>query len=272
MARKINEIENSIQDKLTNLGFSKSNAAEWKTWTHCFAYVIYTFELILDSFRKEMDKKAEGMHTGSLAWYNEMCFRFQMDDALLFDNRTARVYYEKEDEQKKIIKAAAVTVNGQELLFRVAKTTDNVLKELDSAELTQFAAYLDMIKFAGTQTTLISEKPDSVTYRITIYFDPAFVSDTLPAAIIASLDAYKAEQKFGGVIYRHKVLEAVTCVPGVTTASVDSLKYRTSHSDATREVETFAELHAGNFEFDHENSIIEVKNSLAPNITKIIKL
>lgn len=272
MARSIDQIEISIKNKLGSLKLSDSYPAEWKTWVHCFAYVIYTFELMLDCFRNEMDKKAESMYAGSLAWYNEMCYRFQMGDELMFDNRTARIYYEKEDEGKKIIKAAAVTVSNQCLLFKVATQKDDKLVKLGTEELTQFAAYLDRIKFAGTQTALISDEPDTITYRITLYYDPSYEAEALLTALKSSLDAYQSEQKFGGMIYRHKVLEAVTRVPGVVTAGIDSLAYRRNGLEKAKEIKTFEELHAGYFMFDHPESRIEINNSQAPNNTKIGKL
>ena len=52
MARTIEQIEQTITGKLTTGGtdalkLSTSAAAEWKSWIHCFAYVIHTFELIV---------------------------------------------------------------------------------------------------------------------------------------------------------------------------------------------------------------------------------
>lgn len=283
MARTIEQIENSIINRLDILSKQKklkidfkasaSSAAEWKLWTNCFAYVIHTFEFILDSFKNEMNKTAEGMYTGSLAWYKEMCYRFQSGHTLVFDKKKMQPVYETQDDSKKIVKTATVSIVGKTLVFKVATVSEDTgaMEPLSLTQLEEFNAYLEMIKFAGTQTTVVSTYPDKIYYNINVYYDPSFPKTELQKNIEDSLNYFRTEQPFGGVIYRHKLLEVVTRVPGVVTARINSLMYQQQLpkpilnpiTPAPRlnmdyvpiflsqfmEIETGAELYAGYFDY-----------------------
>ncbi|MFI3322080.1 MAG: hypothetical protein R3Y50_06100 [Rikenellaceae bacterium] len=89
MARTINEIEETITSNLeATFTLSTSAAAEWRLWVHCMAYCIYSFEVVLDLFKAEMDADAEKEVAGSLTWYGEKCYDFQLGHELLFNEVT----------------------------------------------------------------------------------------------------------------------------------------------------------------------------------------
>lgn len=253
MARSIEQIEKVITDNLKGLSLSASKVAEWHLWVHCFAYVIYSFELIMDAFKKEMDKKAETMYTGSLAWYNEICYRFQFGHELVFNEDTAEISYKEQDENARIIKIASVSVIEQTLAFKIATQDENgKIIPLSEVQLLDFKNYLDVIKFAGTRTSVVSTEADSILYDINVYYEPSTPISDLEAALNESLESFKTEQTFGGVIYYHKFLDAIIRVPGVTTAKINSLKRKGSIDTEYIDIDTRSELYAGYFDYSKD--------------------
>ena len=58
MARSISEIQNGMitaAQKNLSMQLSVSKVAEWRTWTYIFAAAIHVFEIILDTFKVEID-------------------------------------------------------------------------------------------------------------------------------------------------------------------------------------------------------------------------
>lgn len=251
MVRSIQTIEKNITDTLkVNFKVSTSKVAEWKIWVHCIASAIYVFELILDTFKTEMDKQAETMYTGSLTWYNDICYKFQYGYELVYNEQTARYGYNTIDETAQIIKIATVSAINGTLVFKVATMdADGNIVPLSDIQLISFRNFLDVMAFAGTKISIISTNPDSVLYNVTVYYDPVSPLDTLKSELSESLNNYRVSQKFGGVIYEHKFIEAITQTKGVVTTKVNSLKRKGSIESVYIDIDTRAELYAGYFDY-----------------------
>lgn len=251
MARSIQTIEKNITDTLkVSFKLSTSKAAEWKTWVHCIASAIYLFELILDAFKTEMDKQAETMYTGSLTWYNDICYKFQYGYELIYNENTGRYGYSVIDETAQIIKIATVSAINGTLVFKVATMdADGNIIPLSDIQLIGFRNFLDVMAFAGTKISVISTNPDSVVYELIVYYDPATPLNKLENDLSESLNNYKISQKFGGVIYRHKFIEAITRTKGVITAKVNALKRKGAIESVYIDIDTRAELYAGYFDY-----------------------
>ena len=261
MARTITEIETSITQRLSaSFTLSTSATAEWRMWTHCIAYCIHLFELALDQFKSEMDADAEREVAGSLTWYNEKCYEFQMGYELVFSTVTGLLRYETVDEQARVGKGASVDVAADNtLFFRVATIdADGKIVPLNSNQLLNFKNYIDAIKFAGTKTQIISTDADLVRYSLKVWYNPATPVDTVQTGILDALDAFRVAQRFGGIIYRHEMLGAVTAINGVVTAKLVSLHRKGTEDADWQEVDTATRLHAGYFNYDDENCGLEL--------------
>ena len=127
MARTINEIQAGIVSELeagTEVKLSTSKVAEWRLWTWVVATAIHTFEVILDLFRKEVQEKTDKITPGTVRWYGEQCLRFQNGHKLLFDKKTAALYYAEDDPAARIVKVVAIKESPKHLTIKVAKTVD----------------------------------------------------------------------------------------------------------------------------------------------------
>ncbi len=252
MARTIQQIEESITGRLqATFSLSTSAASEWRLWVHCVAYCIYSFELVLDAFKREMDADAEKEVAGTLTWYNDKCYEFQMGHELVFDTVTGLLEYEKVDEFARVVKIASVNVaEDNTIMFRVAtEDEEGKIVPLTSNQLLNFKNYIDAVKFAGTKSEIISTDADEVKYDIKVYYNPANPVDTVSEAVLASLEEFKTSQRFGGVIYSHKMLEAVTTVTGVVTAKMLSLSRKGTEDADFIPIDTMAYLYAGYFNY-----------------------
>lgn len=257
MARTIAQIQASItadlQERLP--GLSTSKVGEWSLWTYIVAVAVHSFELILDLFRKEMDELTDKITPGTVRWYAEMCRRFQNGDTLVFDEKTALLYYPVEDPSKQIIEVAAVSESvdgGNRLFIKVAKKDgQGKIVELESDELYNFSNYIDAVKFAGCQTEIISTKADQIQYDLIVYHDPSIPGETISDSVLAALDDYKTAIGFDGIVYRQQLLDAVMAVSGVTTCDLRTLSRHSyqSESDDWDAVGTHAALDAGYFEW-----------------------
>ena len=156
-------------------------------------------------FKDEMDADVQREVAGSLTWYNEMCYKFQMGHELVFSTVTGRLGYNVDDAEARIVKIACVdTVDGT-LVFRVATKDDegNVVP-LTASQLLNFKNYVDAIKFAGTKSQVVSTSPDMVKYSIKVWYNPATPVDTVRSGVESALEDFRFAQHFGGIIYRHE--------------------------------------------------------------------
>ncbi len=262
MARTIEQIKQDVTAKLTNkLSLSNSAVAEWRMWVHCAAYAIHVFEIILDAFRKEMDEKADTIVPGSLTWYAEMCYRFQFGHELLFNKSTAALYYEKEDPEVKVIKIASVREVDRLLLVKVAtKDEEGLIVPLSDVQLLNFKNYMDAVKFAGSKMQVVSTNADIVRYKVKVWHNPAVPTTGLEDAIRSSLDSFRTEQSFDGMLYATAFLDAIKRVSGVVTAKLITLERKSSNDPDFETVDIRADLYAGYFNYAEEECEIELIN------------
>ena len=258
MARTIERIEGSITERLrTTFTLSTSAAAEWRLWARCVAYCVHLFEVVLDTFKAEMDADADREVAGTLTWYNNKCYEFQMGHELVFDEVTGLLGYAADDEAARVVKIASVSVaDDNTIIFRVA-TLDEAgeIVPLTSERLLNFKNYVDAIKFAGTKTQVVSTDADEVRYAIRAWYDPVNPVGTVRDAILDALEAYKTSRRFGGVIYTHEMLEAVTGVAGVVTAKLVSLSRKGTEDAGFAAIDTMSTLHAGYFNYTEDSSL-----------------
>ncbi len=257
MARSIDEITVAITTSLeSKYTLSTSAAAEWRLWVHCIAYCIHLFELALDIFMIEMDADAEKEVAGSVTWYNQKCYEFQLGHELVFNKTTGLLRYAQIDESAQVIKIASVNADDNTIYFRVAtRSEDGEIIPLTDIELLNFKNYIDAVKFAGTKSQVISTDADLVRYGLTIYYNPASPISAVEESVLAALDEFKTSQKFGGVVYSHKLIEAVTAVSGVVAAKLTNFESKSADADAYTDIDTLVYLHAGYFNYAEDSTI-----------------
>lgn len=264
MARTIKEIQDgiilSLQEQ-SGLSLSTSKVAEWRLWTYIVAVAIYTFEIILDAFRSDMDTLTYKITPGTVRWYAEMCYRFQNGHELAFDADKAMLYYPEDDESARIVKVVAIREEKNKLVIKAAKQdNEGKIVPLSLDERYNFTGYIDAIKFAGVDTSIISTTEDLIRYRLEVYYDSSTPATTVNENIILALDTFKSSLGFDSMIYTQKLIDAVMHVEGVVTCKLLSMQRKGSTDEEFLPVDICSELVSGYFEYDKESELI-LKNA-----------
>lgn len=252
MARTIKDIQQGMVDDLTaqRPGLSPSAASEWRLWTWVVATAIHLFEVVMDTFRKEMDEVTDRITPGTVRWYADQCRRFQNGHELLFDEQTAQLYYEREDHDARIIDVVAVTEGLQYLSIKVAKIDEqNKIVPLTSDELLNFSGYINAIKFAGTEVVAVSTNADKIRYDMEVFYDPTVPMTVVRERVVTAMDAFRAGQDFNSMLYEQKLVTAVMAVDGVVTADLKKLERKGTSMTGFEPVRIAEELEAGYFDY-----------------------
>ncbi|MFR9545360.1 MAG: hypothetical protein SNJ29_07255 [Rikenellaceae bacterium] len=257
MARTIDTIKTEIKENLAStFSLSTSAVAEWLLWVDCFAYCIYLFEVAMDTFKAEMDDDVAQEVAGTLDWYNSKCYEFQYGHELVFDTTTGQLGYATTDEDSKIVKIAAVSVEDYTIYFKVATQNESSeIVPLSDIEVINFKNYIDSIKFAGTKSQVISTDADSVRYDLLVYYNPTTPVATVEENIKTALEEFKSSQEFGGVLYTHLLIAAVTAVSGVVAAKLNSLESKSVEDEDYSDIDTMVTLHAGYYNFSDDSTV-----------------
>ncbi|MDX9703945.1 MAG: hypothetical protein RBU23_13015 [Candidatus Auribacterota bacterium] len=261
MARTTQEIYNALVAKREEHipVMSSSETAEWRTWLWIFAYGIYLFELILDIFKSDVESKLQFKQPGSTLWYIEKAKEFQLGDSMQVSDKGI-VSYPVVDTAKQIIKQASVSEADGTLYLKVAKfDEDGNLSPLDltNGEFLQFQRYIERAKFAGTKITVTTLAADVIAYDVTVYYDPAWLPDTVSQAVSDRLDAFRLELGFDGLFFTSDFIKAILEVEGVKTVKVNSLTG--TQGESTEAIDVSYNVQAGYFNFD-ENSVLAMQN------------
>ena len=236
---------------------SDSKVAEWRLWTFVMATAIHLFELTLDIFRKEVDTLTNKITPGTVRWYAEMCYRFQNGYELLFDSKTAMLYYDKDIPEARIIKIVAITEGDNKLTIKAAKKNNaGKIVPLSPDEKHNFSGYIDAIKFAGVQTDVISTTEDKIRYNMEVFFEPAVPATTVRDNVLFALETFKTTLGFDSMLYTQKLLDAVMSASGVTTVKLNSLTRKGNSDMDFKPVDVFTVLESGYYEYDGECSLI----------------
>lgn len=259
MARTIQEIRQSISDSLRQAGhrLSQSAAAEWRLWTDTVATAISAFDLQHDLFRAEIEAAADKITPGTVRWYVEQSKRFQDGHELLFDNRTAQLYYASDDPASRIVSVVAVSENSGQLSIKVASSDSaGRIVPLSPGQLYNFTGYIDSIKFAGIETSVVSTAADRIRYAVQAWYDPAVPVTTVRTGIESALSRFRGSLGFDSMFYRQQFLEAVMSAPGVVTAELESIQRKGTSMEDFAPVGAADELESGYFDYDPDSTLV----------------
>lgn len=263
MARTINEIQQemiAVLQERTGITLSTSKSAEWRLWTYVVATCIHSFEIILDVFRKEVNALTDRITPGTARWYAEMCYRYQNGHELLFDNKTAMLYYEKDDPDTRIIKVVAIREEIKKLTIKAATNdSEGKIVPLSQDELYNFTTYIDAIKFAGVDVDVVSTSEDKIRYNLVVYFEPSVPSTLVRTNVLAALDVFKASLGFDSKIYTQRFIDSIMGAAGVVTCNLVSMSRKGTTDVDFVPVGIYSELESGYFEYSND-SVLTLKS------------
>lgn len=260
MARTINEIQDNIISAFqaeSGLNLSTSKVAEWRLWTYVFAASIHTFEVILDSFRSDIDILTEKITPGTVRWYAEMCYRYQNGYELQFDDDKAMLCYPVIDLDARIVKVVAIREETNKLVIKAAKLNEaGKIVPLSLEERYNFTGYVNAFKFAGVDTSVISTSEDKIRYDLEVYYDPATPVTLVHENILKAMDVFKFTLGFDSMIYKQQFIDAVMDTQGVVTCNLVSMERKGATEKDFTPVGICSELESGYFEYDDASKLV----------------
>jgi hypothetical protein len=231
MARSTTVIKQSIIDAknaetaLNDLT-SNSQSAIWNVWAFITAQSINYFEQLMDLLKTEVEEIAASAVVGTSPWLKDRSLKFQFGDVVQV-NSDFSVGYPTTDTTKQIVTQASVKQTGNRLvLIKVAKGTTPSLTALSAVELAAFTSYIDKIKFAGTQTNVISQEADKLKVAADVYYDGQYVQSTVKTNVINAINDYLAALPFDGTVSLNKLIDAIQNVEGVNDVVLNTVVAR----------------------------------------------
>lgn len=260
MARTIETIQQGIIESIDPAGrnLSTSKYAEWRLLSHVVAVAIHLFEVVFDLFRTEVEQIAYTSAAGTTTWCVETCRQWQYGHKLAYNPKTAGYGYAADDPAARIIKMVAINERERTLYIKVAKQNDEGrMAPLSSAELQDFTAYMGKKLITGTPHVIISTTPDTIRYRLDVYYDPAYPQQMVLDNVLGAFEAFKTSLSYDARFYPQQLIDRVMAAGGVVTVGAHLIEHKTSEDgDEFEPVAVVQELAAGYFEYDAKDNTI----------------
>ncbi|MES2238851.1 MAG: nucleotidyltransferase [Bacteroidota bacterium] len=236
MARTITAIQNEMfaaiaaNENLSGLN-STSNVAIYRLFVYIVAFAIWLHESFFDQHTLEINEKLANQKSGTKPWYRFMALQFQygfdlVPDKDYFDNGNATA---EEIAASKIIKYSAVNEaqDSSRVILKIAGETDGVLTDFDDpAQVEAIEAYIDEIRVAGVQVTIINYKADQLYLNIRIKRDPLVLNEMGMSKLMGNypvneaLQEFMKELDFNGELKLSALIDKLQVIPGIVDATV----------------------------------------------------
>jgi NADH:ubiquinone oxidoreductase subunit 5 (subunit L)/multisubunit Na+/H+ antiporter MnhA subunit len=248
MSRTINEIQNEIltaRDAVAELNAlevlttseqtilqanTTSKVGVWRRWLWVVAFAIYTFEQILNVFKKETDDKIAKSRPHTAKWYRQKAMDFLYGVPLVTDADyyDTSLLTEAQIAAAKIISNAAtvrVLQNGYGTLrIKVVRTVSTEYAPVTTQHLFALNNYFNNhVADAGTIVLCTTGEADMLKLKLDIYYDALLLdpqggrldgSATTP--VIDAIKAYLKSIDFeNGQFITTRLVDALQKVPGV---------------------------------------------------------
>lgn len=233
MARTITEIKTEIIDeKNKRLELSEmesdSKVSVYNSWAYITAVAIHSFEIILDIFKDDIEETLTARIGGTPYFYVSKTYEYQDGDKIEVSDDGLSIGYTVEDTSKRIITRASFeekTIspenNDKLLLLKVAKGSTGDLSPLTNEELVRYTAYINQIKFAGTNIQAVSKTGDILIPKLTVYHDGFLPNATILSKVNDAINTFMGELSFNSALYTSKLIDAISEVENVSDVYVD---------------------------------------------------
>lgn len=190
---------------------------------------IWTFETLLDVYTVDMGEALNNRINGTPAYYASALLKYQQGDSLVVNEEGTSFSYSKIDEEKRIISKVSYSEFSTEgfhdkgLILKVAKEKEpGQYEKLSEDELIGASAYINQIKFAGTNVKVVSREGDVLCPKLTVYHDGAVPTEEVYENIASSLRKFLQEMQYDSLLYSQKIIDAIQQADHVVDVYIDS--------------------------------------------------
>ena len=209
---------------------------------HIVAACCWVLETLLDGHKAEVEEKINRAVVASVPWYYKMARAFQYGDALVFDEATQEFKYAAEDEDKQVVKYAAVRDRGTSVQILVAGEKDGVPDPLPDDVLAAFKEYMGRVKIAGVALDIRSLAADSLTIRATVWVDALVIGadgrrrTDGGKPVEDAIRGYLKGIVYGGTFNKTRLVDAIQAVEGVTDVELGQCACKAAGAGAYTEI------------------------------------
>lgn len=193
---------------------------------YVFAYAIWLVESLFDVHKAEVDAMLDNKMSHRKKWYQEKVLRFQypgrtlIDDKDIYDNTGLSA---DDIAALEVVKFCAVEDLVGDLKIKVAKGSVGVRTQLSVGEVAGLQSYLEEIRDAGVNTTIINQQADKIFATINVYYNPLILTPT-DEPVEAAFITYISTLDFNGLMKRNRLEDNLQDVPGVELVDIVSIE------------------------------------------------
>lgn len=202
---------------------SGSRVETFRLWLFVSAFAIWSFENILDAFKKEVDETIRSGIAGSLPWIGYKAKAYQHGDSLTYGTDFIP-RYAVINPANQIVKYAAPSESVGVVVLRVAKQVSNAPVPLSNGELAGFTSYMNNVKPGGLQLLIRSVNADSVYLSIDLFASPLYDSSVLVTDARTAVGNYLASLQFGEALQVNAIEDALQKVAGVNNVRLQVVR------------------------------------------------
>lgn len=247
MARTVAEIKKTMTDAFMADATirEKYGLKEDSTWNGSFSSVsleniiffivaacCHVLESIFELHAKEVEEKISMAVVASVPWYYKMAKAFQYGDQLVLDETTQQYGYATIDENKQLVKYAAVRDRGTSVQILVSGEKSGKPVALSNDVLTVFKQYMNRVKVAGVVLSVRSKNADKLIIKAKVYVDSlvmgadgALISDG-SKPVEEAVNSYLNSILYGGTFNKTKLTNAILGVNGVNDVELGECSYK----------------------------------------------
>jgi hypothetical protein len=148
-----------------------SKVATWRLIIWVVAFMVWIHEALWDLFRSEVDQRIAAARPGVPKWYQQQAFNWQFGQPLVWNGNS--YVYETINSSLKLVTRCSINDNGGVVRVKVAKGTTTPT-QLSVEEEASFTAFMNEIKFAGTELVVINYAADQIKMAWEIFYNPIF--------------------------------------------------------------------------------------------------
>lgn len=253
MARSVAEIKKTMTDAfMADVTIrEKYGLSSQDTWNSSFSSVslenilffilaacFHVLEVIFDRHKADVEEKVSSAVVASVPWYYKMALAFQYGDALVLNPKTYQYEYAQSDEEKRVIKYAAVRDKGTSVQILVSGEQNGIPSVLSDDVLSVFKQYMNRVKIAGVILNISSRESDRVLIRAVITVNPLVLDDKGmllkdgSKPVEAAISDYLKNIVYGGTFNKTRLVDAIQAVDGVEDVELGTCSYRTDTSES----------------------------------------
>ena len=127
---------------------------------------------------------------------------------------------------KRVIDIAAASEDNGLLRLKLAKLSSGSPMPLSFTELQGFNSYIQQIKFAGTNLTVVSTQADELLLDVVLYYDPQVPLVDVQNAVISTVETFVFSLPFDGKLSLDSLEQTIANIEGITQVVLNGASAR----------------------------------------------